>query len=69
MYDSLMQLLTVPLLTCRRKADMVHASLAGIRVVIYPAEFCLLTVNPAKSAVKFELIYIPASKLIPTFAT
>lgn len=46
----------------QKQADMVHASLADIRVVIYPAE------SPAKAAARFELIYTAASKLIRTFA-
>lgn len=55
-----MQLLTA-VIDLQKQADMIHASLAGVGVVIYPAESCLLTVNPAKTPVKFELIYIPAS--------
>lgn len=40
----------------QKQADMVQIS-------------GLVTGNPAKTAAKFELIYIPASELIRTFAT
>lgn len=53
----------------QKQADVVHASLPGIGGVIYPAESCLFTGNPAKTVAKVELIYISASELIRTFAT